>query len=73
VSVTVNFVVCGKDESGFQWTIPHMYPTIDDASHRADQEAMLEAEVWVEKITTYREIVHPEAAPTLPDPPLIPA
>lgn len=70
---TVNYVVCGVDEAGFGWTIPHMYPTVEEANDRADQEAQYETEVWVEKRTMTREIIRSISGPGLPETALIPA
>jgi hypothetical protein len=57
MSTSVRFQVCGTTEDGWDWHEPMDYPTFEEADERAEHWGKYEPEVWVEKITAYREIV----------------
>lgn len=72
MSTQVNYQVCGVSAEGYGWHEPRLYPTFAEADEQAEHWAKHEPEVWVEKVTTTREIVR-SISSALPTKALIPA
>ena len=74
MAAEVKFVVYGhSDEDGMDWHLAQWYDTFEEASVRAEREIKYCSEVWIEKHTSYREIVKSISGPGLPETALIPA
>lgn len=73
MAAEVKFVVCGQGDDGYTWHSGFSYLTMEDAVVEMERWAKYDPEVWIEKHTTYREIVKSISGPGLPETALIPA
>ncbi len=73
MAAEVKFVVYGISDEGYGWRCYHDHVTFEEANEEAEHWAQNSPEAWVEKHTTYREIVKSISGPGLPETALIPA
>lgn len=73
MAAEVKFVVYGISDEGYGWHCAHEHVTFEEANEEAERWAQYDPETWVEKHTTYREIVKSISGPGLPETALIPA
>lgn len=57
MSEEIKYRVCGTTEDGYDWYDDMWHLTVEAANAHAESWAKHEPKVWVEKITTTREII----------------